>query len=258
MKLANGAAKKRWSGSRAFLRALAITGLTLTAAANYGVVRSVAAAQDTAKGPVVGTKTPPALGTIKSISGNTLVLTSDAGAEVHVDVRDSTNIVRIAPGQKDLKDAQAMALTDLQVGDRILVRGKPSEDGKTFAAASIVAMKKADIADKQSHERDEWQKSGVAGLVNSVDAPGQAISVTVPSLREKKTVIVRISAQTVLRRYAPGSVKFDDAKAAPLEQIRPGDQVRARGEKRGRQRADRHGSGLGQFPKYFRNHFFVG
>ena len=64
------------------------------------------------------------LGTIKSISGNSLVLTSDAGVEMNVDVRDSTKIVRIAPGQKDLKDAQTIALTDLQVGDRILVRGK--------------------------------------------------------------------------------------------------------------------------------------
>ena len=35
----------------------------------------------------------------------------------------------------------------------------------------------------------------------------------------------------MLRRYAPGSVKFDDAKPAPLAEIRPGDQLRARGEK---------------------------
>jgi hypothetical protein len=35
----------------------------------------------------------------------------------------------------------------------------------------------------------------------------------------------------LLRRYAPGSVKFDEAKPAPLAEIRPGDQLRARGEK---------------------------
>jgi hypothetical protein len=130
-----------------------------------------------------------------------------------------------------LKGAQTIALSDLQAGDRILVRGKAGDDGKTFAATSIIAMKKGDIAEKQSREREEWQKSGVAGLVNSVDADGGVISLTVPSLREKKTVAVHISPQTILRRYAPGSVKFDDAKPAPLEQIRPGDQLRARGEK---------------------------
>jgi hypothetical protein len=92
-------------------------------------------------------------------------------------------------------------------------------------------MKKADIAEKQSHERDEWQKSGVGGLVNNVDAAAGIISITTPSLREKKTVAVHVMKDTVLRRYAPGSVKFDDAKPAPLGEIRPGDQLRARGEK---------------------------
>jgi Domain of unknown function (DUF5666) len=176
-------------------------------------------------------KSPPALGTITSISGNSLILTSDAGVELTVGVRDSTKIVRIAPGQKDLKDAQPIALADLQIGDRILVRGTPGDDNKTFSATSIIAMKKADIAEKQSHERDEWQKSGVGGLVNSVDAAGGLISITTPSLPEKKTVAVHVTKDTVLRRYAPGSVKFDDAKPSPLREIRPGDQLRARGEK---------------------------
>jgi hypothetical protein len=186
-------------------------------------------AQETAA--PAASKNPATLGTIKTIAGNSLILTSDAGADVNVDVRDSTKIVRIAPGQKDLKDAQPIALSDLQVGDRILVRGPAPEVGHSFAATSIVAMKKADIADKQARERDEWQKSGVGGLVNSVDAAGGVISVSTPSLREKKTVTVHVSPQTVLRRYAPGSVKFDDAKPAPLAEIRPGDQLRARGEK---------------------------
>jgi Domain of unknown function (DUF5666) len=189
------------------------------------------APQDSAQINQGTVKSPPALGTIKSISGNTLLLASDAGVETAVDVRDSTKIVRIAPGQKDLKDAQPIALTDLQVGDRILVRGKAGDDNKTFFATSIVAMKKADIAEKQNRERDEWQKSGVGGLVNNVDTAGGVISITSPSLREKKTVTVQVTKDTVLRRYAPGSVKFDDAKPAPLVEIRPGDQLRARGEK---------------------------
>jgi hypothetical protein len=196
-----------------------------------GLVAVEAAAQEPAQIDQGTAKSPPALGTIKSISGNSLILTSDAGVEMNVDVRDSTKIVRIAPGQKDLKDAQPIALADLQIGDRILVRGKPGEDSKTFSATSIIAMKKADIAEKQSHERDEWQKSGFGGLVNSVDAAGGLISITTPSLREKKTVAVHVTKDTILRRYAPGSVKFDDAKPAPLGEIRPGDQLRARGEK---------------------------
>jgi hypothetical protein len=214
------------------LRSCVMVAVMFTTASNHRLVAVEAvAAQESGQNNQATPKPVAPLGTIKSIAGNTLVLTSDAGVEMTVDVRDSTKIVRIAPGQKDLKDAQTIALTDLQVGDRILVRGKAANDNKTFAATSIIAMKKADIAEKQSHERDEWQKSGVGGLVNNVDAAGGLISITTPSLREKKTVSVHVSKDTVLRRYAPGSVKFDDAKPAPLGEIRPGDQLRARGEK---------------------------
>ena len=213
-------------------RLCAVTVVTVIAAWGNGLVAVKAAvSQEPEQISPGAAKSPPVLGTIKSISGNSLVLTSDAGAEMNVDVRDSTKIVRIAPGQKDLKDAQPIALTNLQVGDRILVRGKPGDENKTFAATSIIAMKKADIAEKQTRERDEWQKSGVGGLVNNVDVAGGVISITTPSLREKKTVAVHATKDTVLRRYAPGSVKFDDAKPAPLAEIRPGDQLRARGEK---------------------------
>jgi Domain of unknown function (DUF5666) len=215
---------------RAWLRSFGLAALLLM---TEQVCVPIGGAQDVAPpAPGAGTATTAAaLGTIKSISGNSLVLASDAGVEMNVEVRDSTKIVRIAPGQKDLKDAQTIAWTDLQVGDRILVRGKAADDNNALPATSIIAMKKGDIADKQSRERDAWQKSGVGGLVNSVDAAGGLISITAPSLREKQNVAVHISQQTILRRYAPGSIKFDDAKPAPLAEIRPGDQLRARGEK---------------------------
>jgi len=171
------------------------------------------------------------VGTIKSISGNIITLTPDSGSDVTIQVQDATKFVRIAPGQKDLKDATPIQLTDVQPGDRILVRGKLADDGKSVVAASIIAMKKADIADKQSREREEWQKHGTGGLVSSVDTASNTISVALPAVGEKKTVAVHLSKDTILRRYAPDSVKFDDAKPAPVDQIKPGDQLRARGSR---------------------------
>ena len=182
--------------------------------------------------PQLTAQTPAAahsVGTIKSISGHTITLTTDAGSDVTVQVQDTTKLVRIAPGQKDLKDATPIQLPDVQPGDRIFVRGKLADDGKSVLAVSVIAMKKADITEKQSREREEWQKHGFGGLVNSVDAAGSTISVALPSAGEKKTVAVHISKDTILRRYAVDSVKFDDAKPAPLDQIKPGDQLRARG-----------------------------
>jgi hypothetical protein len=169
------------------------------------------------------------VGTIKAISGNTITLATNAGSEVTIVVQEAAKLVRIAPGQRDLKDAVPIQVLELLPGDRILVRGQLAEDGKTVLATSVIAMKKVDIAEKQAHEREEWQKHGIAGLVSSVDAASNTVAVTLPTVGEKKTVAVHLSKETVLRRYAPDSVKFDDAKPAPLDQIKPGDQLRARG-----------------------------
>jgi Domain of unknown function (DUF5666) len=181
--------------------------------------------------------TPPAaanpatrpVGTIKTITGKTIVLTTDARAEVTIQVQDDARLVRIAPGQKDLKDAAPIQLADLQPGDRILVRGKMADDGKTVVAASVIAMKQTDIAMKQSHERDEWQKHGVGGLVSAIDAAGGTIKISTNALGAAKDVSIHVSKETVLRRYAPDSVKFDDAKPSAIEEIKLGDQLRARG-----------------------------
>ena len=196
-----------------------------SASAQSSAAQSVA--QATAQTPAAARP----VGTIKSISGNIITLTTDAGPDVTVQVQDTAKLVRIAPGQKDLKGAAPIQLADVQPGDRVLVRGKLAEDGKSVLAFSIIAMKKADIVEKQSREREEWQKHGFGGLVNSVDAAGSTISVALPFAGEKKTVAVHLSKDTVLRRYALDSVKFDDAKPAPLDQIKPGDQLRARGSR---------------------------
>ena len=207
---------------------LLIVGISLTLSAGSAVIQAGQPQSGQQPSAQASSAARP-VGTIKSISGNTIILTTDAGSDVTVQVQDSAKLVRIAPGQKDLKDATPIQLGDLQPGDRILVRGKLADDGKSVAAASVIAMKKVDIADKQSREREEWQRHGFGGLVNNVDAGGNTINVSLPSPGEKKTVAIHFSKDTILRRYASDSVKFDDAKPAPLDQIKPGDQLRARG-----------------------------
>jgi hypothetical protein len=46
-----------------------------------------------------------------------------------------------------------------------------------------------------------------------------------------KTLTIRTTKDTVLRRYAANSIKFDDAKPRPISDIKSGDQLRARGSK---------------------------
>ena len=180
----------------------------------------------------VQSQAPPTqqVGTVKAINGNTLILTPDSGSEVTVTVQDTTKIVQVAPGQKDLKSAVAIHLEDLQPGDRILVRSRPGPDGKS-AAVGIIAMKSTDVEAKKAKDRDDWQKRGIGGLVSAVDPATGAITISTGSGATAKTVAIHTTKSTILRRYAPDSVKFDDAKPAPLGQIKQGDQLRARGTK---------------------------
>jgi hypothetical protein len=171
------------------------------------------------------------VGTVKAINGNTLILTPDAGSEVSVTVQDTTKIVQVAPGQKDLKSAVAIHLEDLQPGDRILVRSRPAPDAKSAVAVGIIAMKSTDVEAKKAKDRDDWQKRGMAGLVSAADPAIGAIKISTGNGASAKTIVIHTTKNTILRRYAPDSVKFDDAKPAPLDQIRPGDQLRARGTK---------------------------
>lgn len=169
------------------------------------------------------------IGTIKAIVGNTITLTNDAGATVSVTVDDSTKFVRVAPGQTTLQGATTIHLQDLQVGDRILVRGQQAGSaGGSMNATSVIAMTRTDLQAKHSAEEQEWQR-GVGGLVKSVDPASGTISITMAAMGGTKTVAIHVTKDTILRRYAPDSVQFDEAKVGTIDQIHPGDQLRARG-----------------------------
>jgi len=181
--------------------------------------------------PPASAGTAKPVGVVKAISGNVISLTTDAGSTVNILIGDSTRMVRIAPGQKDLKDAAPIQLQAVQVGDRMLARGMASDDGKSVAASSIVLMKESDVTAKQERDREDWQKRGVGGLVSKVDAGDGTITLSAAALSHAKPVTIRISKKTIIRRYSPDSVKFDDAKPGTLDQINAGDQLRARGER---------------------------
>lgn len=179
----------------------------------------------------IATGNSKALGTVESISGNSITLKTDAGAEVTVTVPEGARVLRMEPGQKSLKDATPIQFADIQTGDRTLASGRPSADGKTIAASTVVVMKKGDIATRQEQEQQAWQRHGVGGLVSSVDAANGTVSISTMAMGQKKEVVVHVTPATIIRRYAPDSVKFDDAKKSTLAEIKPGDQLRARGSK---------------------------
>jgi transcription antitermination factor NusG len=176
-----------------------------------------------------------AVGVIKSIQANSITIVAESGGEVTATLVSSTKILRVPPGEKDLKNATALQVQDLQPGDRVLIRGQASPDGDShnIAALAVIVMKQADVAAKQQHDREDWQKRGVGGLVTQVDGATDMITISSGGVGTSRSVTVHIAKDTILRRYAPDSVNFDEAKPVPaaqfLAETKAGDQLRARG-----------------------------
>src|SRR5215469_16421011 len=57
------------------------------------------------------------IGSIKAANGNSLTLGQTSGPDVSVTVQPTARILRLAPGDKDLKNATPLQVSDLHVGD---------------------------------------------------------------------------------------------------------------------------------------------
>lgn len=178
--------------------------------------------------PIIAQNAPkPVLGTVAAFRTDPAAIevkTRD-GATQLLRFGPNTAVQRIAPGEKDLKNAAPIAITDVKLGDRVLVSFVASDE----EARRIIVMPAADIAKRDESERKDWAQRGVLGVV--VSRKGNELNVRVRAFPMESIVTVAAAANTAVRRYAPDSVKFSDARPAALDEIRPGDQLRARGAK---------------------------
>lgn len=167
------------------------------------------------------------VGSISALKPETaeIVVKPDTGEAVSAKVSGSTVVQRIAPGEKDLKKAEAISVGDVAVGDRVLVALEPG----TTDLRRIIVMAATDISKKNDKDRQEWTTRGISGVVTKKDGDQLLLKLKVGG--EEKIATVTVSANANLKRYAPDSVKFLDAKPGKLAEIGVGDQVRARGEK---------------------------
>jgi hypothetical protein len=181
--------------------------------------------------PAAGQTVARRIGTIKAINGNSITLTPDSGPEVAVTVQPNARLLRLAPGQTDVKAASPIQLQDLKVGDKIRVRGYAAGDATTFPALEVLVLTSSAVAAVGEQIRQDWLKRGTGGPVTAVDPAAGTVTLSVSSLGGKKTITVLTTKNTVVRRYAPDSAKFEDAKPSTLQAIHVGDQLRARGDR---------------------------
>ncbi len=206
-----------------------------TAAATILIFAALGYAQVQSSNTPGSVQVSKAVGVIKSIQTDSITISAESGNEVTSKLTGSTKILRVSPQDKDLMNATALTVQDLQPGDRVLVRGPASTEGTglTISALAVIVMKQSDVAARQQRDRDDWQKRGVGGLVTKVDSGTGTITISSGGIGTTRSIAVQVAGNTVLRRYAPGSVRFDDAKPVPatqfMAQTKAGDQLRARG-----------------------------
>lgn len=208
------------------MRALVFTGLALITLA-FATVNSFAQAND----PNIAAK--HAIGEVKTIDAATkqLSIKTDAGSVVNVVVNEKTTYKKLAPGEQTLTNATDVTFTDLAEGDRIMARGTVSEDKKTVPASMVIVMTKGDLAKKQEAERLEWRRRGLLGVITALKPETHEITISNRTMAGVQSVVIPVSDKTEMRRYAPDSIKFGDAKPSSFAELKVGDQLRALGDR---------------------------
>jgi hypothetical protein len=182
-----------------------------------------------AQTPAGGAKPSVVTGEVVSVGADKIILQTKDGA-LDVMLSSTTVYKRVPPENPDPKAAVASNLSDIGTGDKLLVTGFFSEDKKTLPARSVYLMTKSDIAQKQVKDSERWTR-GIAGKVASVDQLTRQIKVEVRGLMNTTTVVVNPKETTAFRRYAPNSVKYSEAKSSSINEIQPGDMLRAAGDR---------------------------
>jgi hypothetical protein len=169
--------------------------------------------------------------TAVNAAAHEIALKPDSGGAVTVKLTDRTLYLRVPPGEKDLKKAAKIAVEDVGAGDRVLARGRMSEDRGSIEATAVIVMTRADLARKHAADREEWQKRGTAGVVTATNPAAREITISVGSRETARVVTVEAPADARFRRYAPGSVRFADAQASAFEALNAGDHLRILGDR---------------------------
>jgi hypothetical protein len=167
------------------------------------------------------------VGTVTKIdpAAKTMTLKTDAGQEYTVTMEGKVAIRKIAAGETDVSKAAVVQINDIAVNDRAQAKGKA--DGQTIAAATIFVMSRSDVTKTQDAQRADWDKRGISGPVTAVSA--DSVTITVRTLAGPRPTLITLVPGAIVRRYAPDSVNFADAKVSSLAEIKVGDEVRARG-----------------------------
>ncbi len=177
-----------------------------------------------------GAKPSVVSGEVTSVDSDKIVLQTKDGA-MNIVLSGKTEYKRVPPDNPALKAAVASSFGDIGVGDKLIVTGIVSADKKSLPAKSVYLMTKADIVQRQTKEQEQWRTRGISGKVTAVNAQAKQLTVSTPGIMGEKVTVLTVKDDTDFRRYAADSVQFSQAKESTISEIKPGDMIRALGDK---------------------------
>lgn len=188
-----------------------------------------------------------AVGEVVAVDANAkqIFVKTDGGSVLTVAISDATSFRKLPPGETAFNKSVETSFSEVGAGDRVFARGTVSDDKKVVAGTRmVIVMTKADIAKKHEADRAEWRQRGVSGVITALNPSTKEITIQpsgTPPVGQPQAggqpaapsaVVIAAGGDAIkFRRYAPDSVKFADAKASKFEELKVGDQLRAKGEK---------------------------
>lgn len=170
-------------------------------------------------------------GDVVTIADGKFVVNDAKVGQVSIVLNDKTVFKRSSPQNPSLTAATAGIVTDIGVGDKLTVSALPAADGKSFTARTVYYITQADIAAKNAKENEEWRARGIMGKITGVNAQTNQIVVEIGGMMGKVSMTLTPKENSKILRYAPDSIKFSDARASSLSEMKAGDQIRALGDK---------------------------
>ena len=165
-----------------------------------------------------------------SIESGKIILQTKDGV-IDVVISEKTAFKKVSPENPKIATATDSNLTEIGVGDKILVTGEVAADKKNISAKTVYLMSKSAIAEKQQKESEQWKTRGISGRVTNLNFEKNEITIAVKNMTGETNVVITPKESYKILRYAPNSIKYSEAKPSNLKEIYIGDVVRALGDK---------------------------
>ena len=173
-----------------------------------------------------------ARGTVSAV-GEKKVVVKTANGAIDALILSTTSFKRLPPDNLSLKAAVDSKLSDISVGDQVVVVGTFPKSKTDMITKTVYLLKDSDLAEVNKKRQQEWRRRGISGRVTAVNTETKEISVLLPEadIGAVKTIKLKPKNDVRYLRYSPKSIKYPDAVKSSFDEIKKQDVINALGDK---------------------------